>query len=288
MIRPAPGVRTVVASPRDPYNSRVLGLLAPAAVAAACLTGGARLDVEIGRRAMPWLPPDLARQVVKHEREFAAGAAAAAQLPAASHRAGGVEAAILRQSESLARAIRNRAPFAEVVTGLGTLAHLVADLECPFPSTATGDANAKAFANYARSAQRRIPLVFYGQPPRLLTGQLASFEPVLAARGQVAVLLGPLVVEDLARVGGPQAWQRLDDRSTSFGVASIVLNRAASNFANLSSWVWYSAGGLVPALPTQPREILVWKGEARPRDIPRNPQPVTPGGEAPGARLSLR
>ncbi len=267
----------------------MLALLAPAAVAAACLTQGAKLDVEVGRRALPWLPPDLARQVVKHEREFAAGAAAAARLPAASHRAGGgVEAAILRQSESLAQAIRNRVPFGEVVAGLGTLAHLVTDLESPFPATATGDPSGRAFASYARSAQPRIPLVFYGQPARLLTGQLASFEPVLAARGQSAVRLGPLVAEDLARLGGAQAWQRLDDRSTTFGVASIVLNRAASNFANLASWVWYHAGGLVPALPTQPREFLVWKGEARPREITRNAQPVTPNGESQGARLSLR
>lgn len=271
------------------YNSWVLALLAPAAVAAACLTQGAKLDVEVGRRALPWLPPDLARQVVKHEREFAAGAAAAAKLPAASHRAGGgVEAAILRHSDSLAQAIRNRAPFAEVVTGLGMLAHLVTDLESPFPATATGDAGARAFASYARSAQPRIPLVFYGQPAQLLTGQLASFEPVLSARGRRAGMLGPLVVEDLARVGGPQAWQRLDDRSTSFGVASIVLNRASSNFANLASWIWYHAGGLVPALPTQPREFLVWKGEPRPREIPRNAQPVTPGGEPPSSRLGLR
>ena len=267
----------------------MLALLAPAAVVAVCLTQGAKLDVEVGRRALPWLPPDLARQVVKHEREFAAGAAAAARMPAASHRAGGgVEAAILRHSESLAQAIRNRAPFAEVVTGLGALAHLVTDLESPFPATATADAGARAFASYARSAQPRIPLVFYGQPAQLLTGQLASFEPVLSARGRRAAVLGPLVAEDLARVGGAQAWQRLDDRSTTFGVASIVLNRASSNFANLSSWIWYHAGGLVPALPTQPREILVWKGEARPRDIPRNPQPVSPGGEPSGSRLSLR
>ena len=267
----------------------MLALLAPAAVAAACLTQGARLDVEVGRRALPWLPPDLARQMVRHEREFAAGAAAAARLPAASHRAGGgVEAAILRQCESLAQAIRGRAPFGEVVAGLGTLAHLVTDLESPFPATATGDARARAFASYARSAQPRIPLVFYGQSAHLLTGRLASFEPVLAERGRRAGVLGSLVAEDLARVGGPQSWQRLDDRSTSFGVASIVLNRAASDFANLASWIWYHAGGLVPALPTQPREFLVWKGEPRPREIPRNPQPVTPGGEPPRSRLGLR
>lgn len=267
----------------------MLALLAPAAVAAACLSHGANLDLEVGRRALPWLPPDLARQIVKHEREFAAGAATAAGWPAASHRAGGgVEAAILRHSDGLAQAIRNRAPFAEVVTGLGALAHLVTDLESPFPPTATNDTRARAFASYARSARPRIPLVFYGQPVQLLTGRLASFEPVLTARGRRAAELGPLVVEDLARVGGAQAWQRLDDRSTTFGVASIALNRASSNFANLASWIWYHAGGLVPALPTQPREILIWKGEARPREIPRNAQSVTPGGEPPSARLGLR
>jgi hypothetical protein len=67
------------------------------------------------------------------------------------------------------------------------------------------------------------------------------------------------------RLGGPGRWSALDDRSSSFGAASLVLNHAASDFANLASWVWRAAGGLVPDIPMQ-GNILVWKGESRPRE----------------------
>lgn len=241
------------------------------AVAAVCFAHPAGLDREIGRRALPWLPPDLARQITRHERKFAAGAAAAAGWPRSYHQPGvqpGLDRTIRTQCERLAAALRAQVPFPEVVAGLGALAHLAADLEAPFLAANAGDAYARSFASYLPTAAPRIPLVFYGQRRAVITGPIAGVGALVTARRADADLMGGIVREDLDRLGGPGAWPRLDDRSSSFGAASLLLNHAASDFANLASWVWFHGGGLVPDLPAQKGMILVWKGEPQPREAP--------------------
>ena len=249
----------------------MLSALLPA-VAAVCLAHPAEIDREVGRRALPWLPPDLARQVERNERQFAAGAAAAAGWPRGYHEPGtrpGLQGAIRAQCERLAAAIRARAPFPEVVAGLGALAHLAADLDSPFLASRQGDAYATSFGTYLPTTSARIPLVFYGQERAMIAGGSDGIGAIVQPRRREAEILAGIVREDLDRVGGPAAWHRLDDRSSSFGAASLFLNHAASDFANLASWVWLHAGGLVPGLPPRDDMILVWKGEPQPREAPR-------------------
>ncbi len=265
-------------------------LVAPAALAV-CLAHPIDIDREVGRRALPWLPPDLARQVARHEREFAGGAAAAARWPWAYHRPGGaqgVERTIEAQCQRLVKALHDRAPFSDVVAGLGALAHLTVDLGAPFAAARGGDAHAAAFASYLRSATPRIPIVFYGQRTTMLAGKFSAFAPLLQVRRHQADELASLVRADLDRTGGPASWPRLDDRSTSFGAASLVLNHATTDFAVLASWVWQHAGGLVPPIPTEHDEILVWQGAPQPRPV----QPLPIEGETshvtPRSRLGFR
>ncbi len=242
-----------------------------AAVAATCFAHPTTLDEEVGRRAVPWLPPDLARQVVRHQREFAAGAAAATRWPRAFHQPGresGLERTIALQCERVVAAIRGRAPFAEVVAGLGALAHLAADMNAPFLAATPNDRYAQSFADYLPTAAPRIPLVFYGQQHAVIAGAASGIPGMLATRRREADLLGVLVREDMDRLGGPGAWRRLDDRSSSFGTASLLLNHSATDFANLASWIWLHAGGHVSDIPRQPDVILVWKGEPQPREAP--------------------
>lgn len=243
-----------------------------AAVATACLAHPAAIDVEVGRRALPWLPPDLARQVVKHEREFARGAALAAAWPAAYHQSrprGALEATLQAQSDRLAVAIRNRVPFSEVVAGLGALTHLLVDANQPFTGSDRASPYGLAFAGFMRSVAPRIPSVFYGQDFALIHAPANRLGSVALARRSEADTLANLVHEDLDRVGGPGAWARLDDRSSSFGAASLTLNHAASDYANLASWIWRVAGGLVPRIVTADASILIWKGDLQPREAPR-------------------
>jgi len=221
----------------------------------------AELDPEIGRRALPWLPPDLARQVVKHRHDFARGAAAAAAWPREFHQPGsasGVEATIVAQCERIVQALRSQAPFSEVVAGLGTLAHLTLDLNAPFASAHGGDPYARAFAAYQKTAAQRVHLVFYAQDRALYSGSRSAIERYVASRRQQAESLAPLIRFDLDRVGGPGRWSRLDDRSTSFGAAALTLNHSSSVFANLASWIWQQGGGLVPEVTRSEGTIVVW------------------------------
>jgi hypothetical protein len=248
----------------------VLSVILPA-VAATCFAHPSALDREVGRRALPWLPPDLARQVVRHERDFADGAADAARWPRSFHQPGGqagLEKAIQSQCERLAKAIRSRAPFAEVVAGLGALAHLSADLNAPFLTAHANDRYAQSFALYVPTAAPRIPLVFYGLERTVVSGPASGIRTMLAARRLDADGLAGYVREDLDRLGGPPSWRALDDRSSSFGTASLFLNHAATDFANLVSWIWLHAGGLVPDIPAPPETVLVWKGAPQPREAP--------------------
>jgi hypothetical protein len=278
-----------VASPA-PTIRPVLAALATA-VALTCLTHPAGLDGEVGRRALPWLPPDLARQVAKHERDFARGAAAASAWPRSYHRTGatdGVEKAVTTQCERLVAALRDRAPFAEVVAGLGALAHFTVDLDSPLDTTLTGDPHSRAFEAYAASAAPRIPVVFYGQDGALIHAPISALPAALRGRHARAEALAELITADLDRSGGPPAWRRLDDRSTSFGAASLMLNHAATDFSNLASWVWFHGGGLVPPILEQDHEILVWVGDPRPRDLPGVPGIRREGNDPTRSRLGLR
>ena len=250
----------------------MIGALLPA-VAAVCMAHPLELDSEIGRRALPWLPPDLARQVVKHKQDFARGAAAAAAWPAEFHRPDGVNGlapTLVAQCERLVRALRSQASFSEVVAGFGTLAHLTLDLNAPFAGAPPSDPYARAFAAYQRSAAPRVQIVFYGQERALIGGPRSSLEHYLRRRQSAAAGFTALVRYDLDRVGGPGRWPALDDRSTSFGVAAISLNHASSVFANVASWVWRQGGGMVPEVSKGKGTILIWKGEPRPREAPRH------------------
>jgi hypothetical protein len=252
------------------YNPPVIGALLPLA-AMVCLIHPSDLDSELGRRALPWMPPDFARQVVRHRRDFARGAAAAATWPATFHRPGqpdGVEPTIAAQCQRLVQALRQQAPFADVVAGLGALAHLTLDLEGPFAGDGGQDADGQAFAAYLRSCSPRVPIVFYGREGLRLTASETALEPYLVDQRQRAEALRPLVRADFGRIGGPAAWRTLDDRSTTFGAASLTLNHATSIFATLTSWIWLHAGGLVPEIPVPNETVLVWKGEPKPRDAP--------------------
>lgn len=262
----------VVAARDHTYNARVLGALLPL-VASVCLAHPTELDLEVARRARPWLPPDVARQIAHREADFKRGATAAAAWPAQHHAHGGphgVEAIILWHCQRLSEALRNRAPFSELIAGLGALAHLSVDLNRPFASASEGGYG-RGFTSYMLATRGRIPWVFYGQNRRLLSSRGDGMSALLNARFRDMAPLGSIVREDMDRVGGPSGWGRLDDRSSTFGAASLVLNHAATDYVNLTSWVWQNGGGLVPTIPLADNSIAVWREGAKPRDDTRRP-----------------
>jgi len=241
--------------------------LALAATFLACPLHPVSLDVELGQRALPGLPPDLARQLAKHPGAFAQGAKAAASYPAPLHQRGGrngVEAAILAQCDRLVQAIRSRSSFEAITAGFGALAHLVLDFSFP----ASRAAESQALSAFLASRLPRIPVVFYAGAEELPFASREKLWGFLLAERQRLPSLEQALLEDFARVGGPSAWNSLDDRSTTFGVASVAFNRATSQFVTVSAWVWHHAGGLVPRFPGDGQRILVWKGALQPREAP--------------------
>jgi hypothetical protein len=244
----------------------VLGLLLSTAVTV-CLAHPVDLDQEVARRAAPWLPPDVARQLVRYDPDFKRGATAAANWPAPHHVRGGaqgVEAIVVWQCQRVAEGLRARMPFNEVVAGLGALAHLTVDLNRPF-GTGPDGVYSRAFTSYILASRGRIPWVFYGQDRHVLWHG-GALEPMLLDRARDMTPLGPIVREDMDRMGGPGAWGRLDDRSSTFGAASLLVNHAATDFVNLASWVWQAGGGLVPQIRQADDSIIVWRGEATPSE----------------------
>lgn len=240
-------------------------------LAATCSLHPPALEGDLGRRSLPWLPPDLARQVARHERAFGAGSAAAGRWPAEFHRLGGspnLVMAIDAQCERLVQAIRKQRPFEEVVGGFGALAHLTLDHASPFLATGGSDPHAAAFRSFLKRALPRIPIVFYGQENGLLRSSQGGIPPFLMRKREAISPLAPLIREDMDRIGGPAYWHLLDDRSTTFGAASLTLSHATSDFVNLASWIWGQAGGLVPTIPLEDDTFLVWKGEPQPREAP--------------------
>lgn len=243
-----------------------------AAVLVTCMAQPPHLADEVGRRSLPWMPPDLARQVVKHQRDFQRGVAAAASWPASYHTMdgpNGLAATIPSQCERLVDAIENHASFGDIVAGLGVLAHLTLDASSPFDDGPLTEAHARSFGSYLQSRSGRIPVVFYGQQWQLIKGPASAIHELLEQRRRAIAPLLPIVRDDIDRSGGPAAWGVIDDRSSTFGAASIVLNHAATDLANLASWIWYHGGGLVPTIAQPPRSILVWRGEPKPRETPR-------------------
>jgi hypothetical protein len=111
--------------------------------------------------------------------------------------------------------------------------------------------------------------VFYGQQWKLIKGSTDEIDRFIERRRLEMAPLAPIVRADLDRFGGPASWSVIDDRSSTFGAASVVLNHAASDLANLASWIWYHGGGLVPTIAQPPQSILVWRGEPKPRETPR-------------------
>lgn len=237
--------------------------------ALACPLHPASLDVALGERALPGLPPDLARQVAKHPQAFAQGAQAAAAYPGPLHLRGGknaVEEAIFQQCQRLAQALRQQASFQAVTAGLGALAHLVLDYN--FPASGAKPAHAQAFAHFLASRLPRIPVVFYGGAEAVPFASRDALWSWLLGEGQRLAALEQALAEDFARVGGPGQWNLLDDRSTAFGVASVAFNRAMSQYVTLASWIWRQGGGLVVPFPGDGHSILVWKGDLKPREAP--------------------
>ncbi len=257
--RPAP--------PKRPAP-RTIALAAAAALALAgassALAWTPRTQATIAAEAARLAPPDLARQIERHEKELRAGVLEPFRdgEPARHSGAPGGRLATTVNEEA-ARAvamIERHHPFADVVHQLGVVAHFVADADYPLNAADSDPREATYFGDYARyleSAEPRLPLVFYGVARGLENrSDLGLLVGSSLARGRQ---LYPLVGREYARIGYVSGLGRFDDRSTAFGVGSLAFSHAVTDVARALRWVWLRAGGADPrdGLPPAGGELLL-------------------------------
>jgi hypothetical protein len=233
---------------------RSRGSLFALVAAVACIGWGGDTARHVAWTAVDFFPPDLARQVRKHEKRFDAGIARGLAAPPAWRAGppGSLPQALDAQIRRCAADLRKPVPLEDLVEEIGVLAVLVLDANDPL-AVVHDDAReveySEAYRTYVDSILQRVRLVYYGQDRALITG--GKYDATVAAAIDRSRSLYPFVGDEFYRTGELRNWRTLDDRSVTFGVAGVSLSRALTDFANLVAFVWHSGGGQIPTpLPT--------------------------------------
>ncbi|HEV8239856.1 MAG TPA: hypothetical protein VGS57_10860 [Thermoanaerobaculia bacterium] len=206
-------------------------------------------QVSIARTAARLAPPDLARQIEHRADRFRDGVLAPFQegVPERHYRnrdRGALDAALADEVAGAVAALREPAPFDDVVYRLGRIAHWVGDANNPLNAAGDDPDEGRYFADwlrYADSARPRFAPVFYlGEP----TVQSDRDVRLLVLRAlQRGRDLYPRVGDEYRRVHFASGAAAFDDRSTAFGVAAISFSHAITDVARVLHYVWLAGGG---------------------------------------------
>jgi hypothetical protein len=242
--------------PRPFYSSARTSLLVPALLVLALLPAGPaaawtpKTQLAIAREAARLAPPDLARQIDRHRREFEAGVLAPFEDgdPARHMKnedgSGTLDRVLADEVAAAIADIRGHRPFADVVRRLGAVSHYLADANNPLATSAADTEEGRYFIDYlqyAETAEPRFPLLFYGIRPGLEARRdVSSVLAETLGRGRE---LYPMIGREYRRIGYASGRGRFDDRSSAFGVTSIAFSRAVSDVVVVLRYVWIKAGG---------------------------------------------
>ena len=235
-----------------------LTLLAPAALHAWKPSTQQAIALEAAALA----PPDLARQLARHQKEYLRGCVEplsdgnALRHMKNADGSGTLDKTVAAEMSAAIDLIRRHRPFAEVVFRLGRISHFVADANLPL-NTANTDPREGAyfrdFLEYADSARPRFAVVFYGLGPDWLGPRdVEAWTRSTLARGRK---LYPAIGEEYRRIGGSAGGgdgggnsgiAAFEDRSTAFAVAALSYSHAVSDVARALRHVWLAAGGADP------------------------------------------
>lgn len=204
-------------------------------------------------------PPDLRRQIARHEDELRAGVLApftdeAPQRHVAEPAAGELRATIVAETARAIEMIRSHRRFEEIVFQLGVVSHFVADAHNPLDVASADPEEPRYYADYQRyteSAQDRFTVVFYGLQPDLESP--ADFERFVERMIADSRRFYTAVGREYRRVGFAEGRHAFDDRSTAFGVAAVSFSQAVTDISTTLRYIWIQAGGADPrsALPVR-------------------------------------
>ena len=206
-------------------------------------------QVSIARTAARLAPPDLARQIEHRADRFRDGVLAPFQegAPERHYRnrdRGTLDAALADEVAGAVAALRQPAPFDDVVYRLGRIAHWVGDANNPLNAAGDDPDEGRYFADwlrYADSARPRFAPVFYLGEPTVASDRDVRLLTLRALqRGRD---LYPRVGDEYRRVHFATGTSAFDDRSTAFGVAAISYSHAITDLARVLRYVWLAGGG---------------------------------------------
>ena len=206
-------------------------------------------QVSVARTAAHLAPPDLARQIEHRAERFRDGVLAPFQegAPERHYRnrdRGALDTALADEVAGAVAALRQPAPFDDVVYRLGRIAHWVADANNPLNAAGDDPDEGRYFADwlrYADSARPRFAPVFYlGEPTVTSDRDLRQLTLRALQRGRD---LYPRVGDEYRRVHFATGVAAFDDRSTAFGVAAISFSHAITDLTRVLHYVWLAGGG---------------------------------------------
>lgn len=216
--------------------------------------------VEMAEYALQVLPPDLERQIQRHQRRYQEGILNGQTFLDASL----IESAIGREAEKAVRAITSHQPFSDIVFQLGVVAHWVALANDPLlGATATEELGYRQdYGRYLEHASQRFAVLYYGFGRQVETP--ADLDALIARTLRRGKVLAPMIDEDYRRVGAIDALRLFDDRSTAFGVGSLAFSHGVSDIASALRYIWLRAGGAdTRGLPEAAEGHLILLARAR-------------------------
>jgi hypothetical protein len=244
--------------PRQLRSSRVgraalrrvaFGIAVALAAAAPLAAWSPTTQVSIARTAARLAPPDLQRQIEHRADRFREGVLAPFQEGVAERHyrnrdRGALDAALADEVAGAVAALRQPAPFDDVVYRLGRVAHWVADANNPLNAAGDDPNEARYFSDwlrYADSARPRFAPVFYlGEPSVASDRDLRLLVLRALQRGRDFY---PRVGDEYRRIGYGAGTRAFDDRSTAFGVAAVSYSHAVTDLARIYRYVWIEGGG---------------------------------------------
>jgi hypothetical protein len=247
-------------------SAGTLGVLCAVAAPAPSSAWRPETQDAIALEAARLAPPDLARQIERHQRSYLAGVRAplSDKTPKLHVKnadgSGELDRTIAAEISGAVDAIRKHRPFAEVVERLGRLSHFVADANLPLNAANSDKSESRYFRDYldyAESARPRFAVVFYGVGSDWRGSRdVDQWMSRTLARGR---RLYPSIGDEYRRIGMVSGTGRFDDRSTAFAVAALSYSHAVSDATRAFRYIWIAAGGGDPRLQLarDPERLLV-------------------------------
>ena len=238
---------------RRRLSSAGLWILLGAALQTPCFAWTPTSQLEIAAEAARLAPPDLARQLLRHEDRFRRGVVDAFhERDALRHMrntdgTGILDRVIVDEADHAVDMIRRHLPFADIAYQLGRVSHFVADADNPLNASQADPIEGTYFADYLfymQAVEVRFARVFYGADQTLARSpgraSLQVFVNHVLTRSR---LLYPLIGAEYRRIGTVNGQGLFDDRSTAFAVAALSFSHALTDSAAVLRDIWLRSGG---------------------------------------------